>query len=344
MVLPLIGAALGAGSSLYSAFLGADAADEANQTNWAINLYNSQQQERARQDAQAYAEKIRGENKLGAVDQYGNRTYFDPVKGWVSELSPQQQELLDYFYKNELPERRAQFQREASRSRVNDDEATQTLDEYNRVQKENPADLERQLYAKATRGISEAGDNNMEAALRQAARTGNTNTGSLISEFTRQAMDARRNAEQDASLAARDTVNNEYSGERGKLAQLYQMFMQGAGADLGASLDPQSVQNKNSTAQLQNAASQGNSMGANAAAMTGGTLRDVEPMNGQANAWASAGGTINSALNRMGSYFDKNQNNALMEQFLSGGGQLDFGDGGFFGRTTDRLNYGKSLF
>lgn len=344
MVLPLIGAALGAGSSIFSAILGADAADQQFQNNWAINLYNQQQQERARQDAQAYAEKIRGEQKLGSQDQYGNRTYFDPVKGWVTDLSPQQQSLLDYFYSNELPERRSQFERKADRSRVNDDEASQILDEFNRVQKENPADLERQLYAKATRGISEAGDNNMEAALRQAARTGNTNTGSLISEFTRQAMDARRSAEQDAALAARDTVNNEYNGQRSGLAQLYNMFVQQAGGDLGASLDPGSVKADTNPGQLISAASQGNSQGFNAAGMTGGQLDKVDANNGAANAWASIGGTLNSSLNRMGSYFNKDQNNALLEAFLSQGGQLDFGDGGFFGRTADRLNYGKSAF
>lgn len=344
MVFPLIGAALGAGSSIYSAILGADAADEQNNMNWAINLYNNQQQQNARNDAQAYAEKIRGENKLGAVDQYGNRTYFDPVRGWVSELSDQQQGLLDYFYANELPERRAQFEREADRSRTNDDQATQLLDEFRRVDRENPADLERQLYAKATRGISEAGDNNMEAALRHAARTGNTNTGSLVGEFTRQAMEARRSAEQDASLAARDTVNNEYNSQRGQLAQLYNMFVQQAGGDLGASLDPGSVKNQNSTAQLQNAAAQGNSMGANAASMVGGQLSPVEANNGAANAWASIGGTLNSSLNRMGSYFDKDKNNALLEAFLNQGGQLDFGGGGFFGRAADRLNYGSTTF
>lgn len=344
MVLPLLGAALGAGSSIYSAILGADAADEQNNTNWAINLYNSGQQERARQDAQAYAEKLRGEQKLGATDQYGNRTYFDPVKGWVTDLSDQQQGLLDYFYSQELPERRGQFQREASRSRTDDDQASRTLDEYNRVQKENPTDLERQLYAKATRGISEASDDNMEAALRQAARTGNTNTGSLVGEFTRQAMDARRSAEQDASLAARDTVNNEYSGQRDQLSRLYQMFRQGAGADLGASLDPGSVKAENSTAQLMNAAAQGNSAGMNAASMTGGQLTPVEANNGAANAWASIGGTLNSTANRMGSYFDKDKNNALLQSFLDQGGGLDFGGGGLFGRAADRLNYGRSAF
>lgn len=344
MVLPLIGAAIGGGANILSAIMGAQSADDQYAWNYATNMYNARQQERARQEAMDYSEKIRGEQKKGGYDAYGNHTYYDPIKGWVTDLSAQQQGLLDYFYQNELPERRGQFQRKAEASRAQDDEANQLLDQFRRVQKENPADLERQLYAKATRGISEAGNQNMEAALRQAARTGNTNTGSLISEFTKQAMDARRSAEQDAALAARDTTSNEYNDERNQLSRLYAQFAGGAGSDIGTSYDPSNVKPDNLLSQFLNSSAQGNSMGFNARSMTGGQLQQMEPNNAWANAAASIGGSVNSSLNSMGSYFDKQQNNALMQQFLEQGGAFNFGGGGIFGNAADRLNYGSSAF
>lgn len=342
----LIGALAGAGGGIASALLGGDAADQAAAWNYAINERNLRAQKKQQQNAIDYADKIRGEQHLGATDALGNTTKFVPGKGWVSTLSPEQQKLYDYFFKQELPERRAQFQRGAEASRNNDDVARGLLAEFRRIQRETPMDAANQLYYSSTRGASDANREMMEAAMRQAARTGNSNVAGIMAQMGRQSMDQRAAARQNADIQAEDYVNDKYNSARSGLANLYQMFLAQAGKPLDPSFDPTGIpQNANSLMNvLSNQAQQGNSMGFNSRSVPAPQMANIEPN----NAWANAAGAIGSSLSglgtRLGGLNQQASNNALMQQFLTGGGQLDFGSGGIFGRSADRLRLGQGNF
>lgn len=346
MVFPLIGAALGAGANIFSGILGANAAEEETNMNWAINLYNNRQRRKERQESMEYAEGLRTEGKLGATDAEGTRTHFVDGKGWVTDLGNKPQELLNYFYGHELPERRAQFDRKAVNSREANDIAGSLFDEFRRIQKANPRDVESQLYEKASRGIGESTDAAMSAAMRTALQSGSSNAGKVAASISREAMKAGGDAAKDAALQADDYASDQYNSRRGQQAGLLAQFLQAAGADIGASYDPTGkVDNANN---LMRTFSQGDDaaqqIGANAVNKTMGSLDPVEARNGPANAWASAGNSLAALGNRVGSYTSMNKNNALLEQFLTQGGQLDFGQGGIFGAMTDRVKPNAGFF
>lgn len=346
MVLPLIGALAGAGGSIASALIGAGAEDEANQYNWMVNLYNLRQREKERNEARAYADKLRGEQKLGATDAMGNRTYFKEGVGWVSELGPQSQELQDYFFSQELPERRAQFERRADASREEADIANALLGEFRRVTRQSPADIERMLYAASTRGINDATREALEPAMRSALRSGTSNVGRIAGEIGKQGMDARRDAALDAKLQARDYADKSFATERGGLANLYQLFASRAGGDLGASFDPaETTQQGNALlTHFANLAQQGNSQGFNAAMKQGGTLDYIQPN----LAWANAAGAIGQSMaglgDRVGSYMSQQQNSNLLRDYITQGGALDLNRGALFGAMTDRVRPDGGLF
>jgi len=88
-------ALLGAFANVVGAGLGASAASKADDTNWDINLLNYYQRERERNDAIQQGRHQEHDTKLGATDAAGNRTYFKPGVGWVTDLAPQQKTLQD---------------------------------------------------------------------------------------------------------------------------------------------------------------------------------------------------------------------------------------------------------
>lgn len=346
MVLPLLGALAGAGGSIFSAILGAESQDQASQYNWNINERNLRDTRKARQDAIDYSEGIRDDQKLGGTDALGNRSYFKEGEGWVSELSPAQQKLYDYFFNQELPERQDQFWRTADQSRSNADQANQLLKQFTRVQKQDPHEAEAQLYELATRGIREGTRDTTEAATRQALRTGNSNIDKLIGAIAKEAMGARKEARTGAKLQADDYVDDKYNAERGGLAQLYQMFLGNSQVPLNPSYDPTGIpQQGNALMSLfSQQAQQGNSMGMNSMMQPMPTRQNIEPNMGWANAAGAIGASLSGLGDRAGSINEKSQMNDLLKMYITGGGQLDLGGGGIFGRTADRLQANKSVF
>lgn len=335
----IIGALAGAGGGIASALLGADAADTAAAWNYAINQQNLQAQQRQQDRAYAYADEIRDEQKLGGTDALGNRTRFVPGKGWVVELDPDQQALYDYFFQQEMPERRAHFERQAQHSRDNSDVANALFGEFKRVRKDTPMEAGNKLYLAATRGAADASRDVSEAALRQATRTGNSNIADIIGQIGKASMENRGNARLNADIQAEDYVNQKFQSERGGLAQLYHMFLQSAGRELNPSYDPTGIaQGANSLMNVfSNQAQQGNSMGFNSRMQPAPQQDYIEPN----NAWANAAGAIGSSLSglgtRLGGMNQQNNMNDLMMQYLIGGGQLNMSGGGIFGRSADRL-------
>lgn len=346
MVLPLIGAALGAGGSIIGGLMGAEASADAQALNWAINLYNNRQRRKERQESMDYAEELRNEGKLGATDAQGTRTFFKEGEGWVTELGAQPQRLLDHFLGQELPERQEQFKRKASNSREADDIAGALFDEFRRTRRGDVGEAEAQLYEKSSRGIDDAQRASMETAMRSALQTGSSNAGKIAADISRAGMEASGNARKDAALQARDYVDSKYDKDRSGKANLLNMFLQQAGADIGMSYDPSGdVRGATSLmSQFSGGDDAANQMGAAALNKTTGSMDYIEPDYGGANAAVTIGNSIAGLGNRAGSYFDQQNNNKLLEQFLTQGGQLNFGQGGIFGAMTDRVKPNSGWF
>lgn len=335
----IIGALAGAGGGIASALIGADSADTAAAWNYAINQMNLRAQKKQQQRAIDYADDIRDEQHLGGTDALGNRTHFVPGEGWVVDLSPDQQALYDFFFKQELPERRAQFQRQAEDSRQNSDVADALLNEFTRVQKDLPMDAASKLYLAATRGASDGARDVSEAALRQATRTGNSNIADIIGELGRASMESRANARLNADIQAEDYANDKFNSQRTGLAQLYQAFLGMADNQLKPSYDPTGIpQSANSLMNVfSNQATQGNSMGFRSRSQPAPQMDYIQPN----NAWANAAGAIGQSLSglgtRLGGMRQQDEMNDLLKQYITGGGQLALYNGGLFGSMADRL-------
>lgn len=335
----LLGGLLGAGGSIASALIGADAGDQAAAYNYATNMYNARKQNEQRQQQLDFAKGLVHDQQLGGTDALGNKSHFVPGQGWVTELSPEQQQLYDYFFKQELPERRDQFGRQAERSRQEGDVANQLLDQFTRVQRTSPNDLENELYANATRGANDALGKQTETAMRQSLRTGGGHLDDIMQGLAKASMSQRADARSDARLRAQQIGDTQYNNERGNISNLYNMFAQRAGNPLGASFDPTGIpQDANSLMRFFTQASQqGNSAEANALATPFGKLDYVSPNYSYANAAGAIGQSLAGFGDNMQSQQDKSNMNNLLMQYITHGGQIDMGNGGFFGSMTDRL-------
>jgi len=355
MVLPLalpaiisgIGSIAGAGAGIFGAISGANAQDEANQMNWAINLYNQRKRDKEREDSMRYAEQLRGENKLGATDAQGTSTKYVEGKGWVTTLGDRPQALEDYFYSQELPERQSQFRRKAERSRTNEDMAGQLLQEFQRIAKENPQDIEKMLMAAASSGISEQTEATLRPALMQALRSG---SGTAVEDVTRSVgnagMDARRKAGMDAKLQSLDYVDSKYNQQRGQASELYRMFAQMAGQDIGASVEPGQALGP-ANAMMQNFAGAANQSGANslnAVAQKGGTIQPYEANTSEANMWGAIGNIGSGLGDRLGSIMDRSSSNQMLRDYITQGGQLNLNQGGLMDLMTERVRAGGGVY
>lgn len=228
----MVAPALALGLTAASTGLGAMQAFNANQTNRDISLLNYYEQQAARADARAEADRQRREAQLGQTDAYGNRTYFVPGRGWVTELSDQQQTLQDLTER----EQQRQLTTEADRNaRISDDAAKRrdredvlasaAEDEYRRVERGSADDLRQLLIARGAETRNRAADRAGDAAARQSIRGGGTNVGAVV-QGARAASDAAsaRQAGVDAALQARGMVEDEFDHDRDRATKLYDYF------------------------------------------------------------------------------------------------------------------------
>ncbi len=348
MVFPLLAALAGAGGSIASALIGADAMSENNETNWIIQLYNLAERRRERREALEEARRIEGKQDLGATNAQGDRTYFKEGVGWVTELGDQSQDLLDYFYNSVLPEQKGQFARNATASRETNDIANELLNAFRRVRPDgSEMETKNLLYSQAVQGQSEANRETTENAMRQALRMGRNDIGDILGDIGSAARVGRGNARTDAYLKAKDYTASKMANKRGELANLYSMFAQRAGVPLQSPVDPFVGQGQANDLMkfFAGQGQQGNAMGLQALLnTTRGTLQPREPDLGWANAAGAIGTGLSGAFERMGGYFDKKKMNDMLLQYLSGGGQIDMGGGGIFGNILDRFNKVNTSF
>lgn len=339
-------ALIGGGASILSAILAAQAEHEKVQNDWLVNWYNTRHRDQERQDAIRYADELRGEQKLGGTNAAGDRTYYKEGVGWVTDLGSRNQDLLNYFYGNELPARRSQFERGDSRSRADDDMATQMLQELQGVERDNPTDVENMLYEASTRGIGDQVNDATETALRSAFRRGATNTGDIAGKIAKAGAGQRSSAAKDAKLQALDFVDDRYNSRRNQLSQLYNLFAGRAGRDIGSSYDPSSDESGANAllGQFAGLASQGNATGANAVSKQGGTLGTVDADNSLANMFGGAGAGITGIGDRLSADRSRNDMSELLKSYISGGGRIDLGQGGLFDTIAQRSRIGGGTF
>lgn len=336
---PISIAALG-GTALSSIF-GALSENQASALNWAINQANRRDQNKWRQEAMDYAKQIRGEEQLGSTNAAGDRTYFKPGVGWVTELGGRNRALLNQFYGVELPERQSQFARGAERSRTESDVADQLLKQFQGVTRGDPRVIESMLYEASTRGIDDATRDATGAAVSRAMRSGSSNVGKLMDKISQAAMKQRSNAGKDARIQAMDYTDQKYNQERNALTQLYNLFASRAGQDIGMSYDPSGAErsaNAQLTTNMQNA-QQGASIGANAVGQQGGLYAPYQANNALGNMFGGVGAAFGGYADRSSAAASRDETNDLLRSFITHGGTYDLGAGGIGagGSIADRV-------
>lgn len=345
-MLPALAGLLGAGASIAGAFMGGNAQNAATMWNWAANERNRRDANKERQEARALTEEIRKEQKLGGYDAMGNRSYFDEDKGWVVELSPDSAQLIDYFFKQELPARREQFARKDAASYRSDDLSRAMEGEFRRTNKQDPQELENLFYYLASRGIKESTDDALQTVGRDSLRKGSSNFGRDAAAITREAMDARADARMKSFAESQDYVEDKYNNQRSNAASLMQMFRSMSDSDLGASYDPsnEKAQGNQLLQLMQGSIAQGNGLAANAVNKTGGRYDYNEPALGTANALGATGNVIAGVGERIGASMNKNDMQNQLMKYLQQNETMKLSSGGIFGNMNERLRKGVGGF
>lgn len=225
MVIPAL---IAGASALYG---GIQANNTANK-NRDISLLNYYQQEDAKNRAASEAARQRSESQLGSTDAAGNRTYFVPGKGWVTDLSQDQgyiqeasedemlRQLIQGGARNERVQGRANDRRNKE-----DTKATEADRELRSVRRGDEAGIRDLLLARGAETRNRSADRAGNTVARQNIRSGATNAAELL-QGARAASDATssRQAGIDAQLQARGIAQQEFDHERDSASKLYDYF------------------------------------------------------------------------------------------------------------------------
>lgn len=236
---PITIALLGStGLSAIGSLLGAKSSSEATESNNRISMLNYQQRERERAEAMAMArellqrntaetertradteryraeartdaekfradaERQRAESQLGVTDPTG-RSYFDPQRGWVTELSPESLNQL-------------------ARSRAAGGAADNALRELNNFQPITGERMSGLLYDKALRGVNEGFQGQLATGLRTATRQSNPRlAAALLGQSSRKQGEAQHDAAIDSEIKGREYATNFNTGQRNALTNIY---------------------------------------------------------------------------------------------------------------------------
>lgn len=321
----LFGGLLGAGASVAGGIMNAEAQDETNQLNWAINVMNMQERRRERDEAIAMALKQRREQQLGTTDIRGTRTHFVPGKGWIVEGSPDvlamqkaqdreqmlrlthdlpmRRKQMDLNYQQTFPERALAdtFMRKLQNRYVPDDSV-----------------YEGQLYDVAAEGLREARRDAGRRLFTNVGRTGGNirayqETADAIS---RSANDAYAKARLNAKLAARGSGVAIADARDKNNANLYNLFATRASQLPDTQYKPENIDTQGTLTASQAGMLNTGALATNMFAKKGGELDYTTANMGYGNAIASGGAALASAFRGMGA------------QRQYGGGVSGFGGSG----------------
>jgi hypothetical protein len=325
----LLGGLLGAGGSIASGLIGAEAASETADTNWRINLLNYYQRQRERDQAIAMANKLRAEQKLGTTDIRGTRVHFVPGKGWVTEAGPGVANIIGLQDKeqvaqltHDLPMRRLVMDRNYSRGL--EDEAL--ADTFRRRLKNIPSATPDEAYAAdfynaQARGIQQASNDAGRRVFTQAQRTGGANMGPIAAALAREANTSYGDAALKSKIMARGLGRQEQQQQEQNLSGLYNLFATRASQLPETNFKPTLFDNSELDAGAKGALTTGG-LGVQTAGMKGGTLDYIQPNYGFANAVGGGASSLASALRGYGA----------QRAYEGGGGVSGFGGSSGGGR------------
>lgn len=236
--------ALLAGSSIF----GGIAQNRASNQNERINQQNYQLALQDRQDRIRAAEQARRDAQLGITDQFGNRSYFDPDRGWVTDLKGDSKRVADQQLEEQLlslfvdapQRRRAEAANEAQRGEERG-QADIFLDELRRASRTNPEEMRAMLYDRARMGIDEGYDDAMREAATTGLRTGNSNVGAIMAAIGKSKASDLRKASLDAAIQAEDRADQRFNNQRSGAANLYAAFADRASRQPGTAYQPSNV-------------------------------------------------------------------------------------------------------
>lgn len=320
MVLPLLAAGLGAAGSIAGGFMGAQAQESANKTNQLINIMNAMARERERIDAMEMSGKIRREDKLGGIDAAGNRTYFDPERGWVAAPSVSgraTQELQDREQEKvllqDLPMRRKMMQANYV-DQMQDREKEEALLKEMPYTKVDPSTIRGMLFQDAQKGIDGSFDEATSAGVRSTVRQGGAGLDELLSKMARERSSATGDAFSKTGVQALQLADSMTKSNVGQLQNLINFF--GGRARGLPAINYQKDDNTGNANNLMKSMLSGsqNSESAviNAAGKQGGTVDYITPNLGFANTVAQAGPLLGNIFK---SFSSMNDNDAATKRF-----------------------------
>lgn len=239
------------GISGVSSIFGGIAANDAAELNNQINLLNYYEQQAANQRARQEARRQQSEGKLGQTDAAGNRTYFIPGVGWVTDLTETQgqiqagseQEMLRQIAQGERDE--VVQERAAGRRGREDTEATEAERVYRMARRPDEGALRQLFLARGAEERNRSADRAGNAVARQNIRAGGRNAAELV-QGARAASDAEaaRRAGVEAELMAEGEADRRYAADRDPAMALYDYFrkMSTSGTGPGGVFQPQGPQ------------------------------------------------------------------------------------------------------
>lgn len=243
-MLDIFGGILGAGANVAGSLIGAGEASAAREDNWKVNLLNYYQRQQERQDRINAAQEAQKERKLGATDAAGNRTYFDPSRGWVVDLGTVSKELQALENKEkaqvltrDLPLKRQIMDKNYARQLQDARDADATRASMFRPG-ELPQEAASRLKATAGSSLNRNYDNIVDSVMRKMSRTGNSNVGSMLSQL------GAGRASEAADLSAKLQLQGEQVADAnkyqrmGQYGNLFNMFATRAGAMPNVSFKP----------------------------------------------------------------------------------------------------------
>lgn len=310
----VLSGAVSTGGSFLSGMMGADAQRETGMWNYYANLANIHAQQQARQEAMAFAERDRSERQLGSTNASGDRTYFVPGQGWVTDLSAESQGLHNMqraeqgrILSEDLPRAREQMRTNARRQGEEEYIAGGLRDEFSRIQRMMPNEMEGLIYGASARGINEGHDETLRNAMRSAIRSGASNSGAVLSDLARARARDLGDASLKARLSSREMAQQDFDGQRKGVSNLYNFFATRAGAMPSATFRPENLDDESGRMTMAKIAADGGGNVMKAAQMSPGSFDYIQPWYGDANTVKNTAQGLSGMFNNLGQqnmYYD----------------------------------------
>lgn len=189
------GAILGGVASIGGALLGAAGASKANKQNREIANQNFELDKRALD----LAERQYEDSLKGFSDSFGNSSYYDPIRGWVSQSPPSS----------------------IDRRNAESGAADQFLAELTSVGRRDPEVIRRERDLAATAGFNTGFDDASNSALISAMRAGPGTLGSVGSQLAESRGTALADILQRNAAGSYSDSFGEQAAARGPIADLY---------------------------------------------------------------------------------------------------------------------------